>query len=220
MNSAVFGKTMDNVWKHRGIKLATTEIKTNLFMSEPIYHITKLFTEKLWVREMTKTQIYMSKYVYWRLSILKLIKILIYEFWYDYVEPKIGEKVNLGYMDTHNFIVYIKAHYLYQDIAEDIETCFDTSNYELDKPLPKGKNKKVIGLIKDEVGGEIMTKFVGLRTKTYSSLIDDSSEDKKLNRTKMSVIKRNIKFQNYKNCLEGIHLDIEIKHLQKKVKLT
>ena len=122
-------------------------------------------------------------------------------------------------MDTDSLIVYIKAHYLYQDIAENIETCFDTSNYELDKPLPKGKNKKVIGLIKDKLGGEITTKFAGLRTKTYSSLIDDSSEDKKSNSTKRSVIKRKLKFQNYKNFLEGTHLDTEIKHLQKKKKI-
>ena len=219
MNSAVFGKTMENVRRHKGIKLAITEIKTNFSMSEPIYHTAKLFTENLWAREMTKTQVYINKHVYWRLSILKLIKILIYEFWYDYVKPKFGEKVNLGYMDTGGFIVYIKAH-LYQDIAENIETCFDTSNYELDKPLPTGKNKKVIGLIKDKLGGEITTKFAGLRTKTYSSLIDDSSEDKKSNSTKRSVIKRKLKFQNYKNFLEGTHLNIEIKHLQKKIKLT
>ena len=82
-------------------------------------------------------------------------------------------------MDTDSFIVYIKTDYIYKDIAEDVETRFDTSNYELDKPFPKGKNKKVIGLMKDELGGKIMTKFVGLRAKTYSYLIDDSSYDKK-----------------------------------------
>ena len=82
------------------------------------------------------------------------------------------------------------------------------SNYELecnsiDRPLPKGKNKKVIGLMKDELGGKIMTKFVGLRAKTYSYLIDDGSEDKKAKSTKKCVIKRKLKFENYKSCLEG-----------------
>ena len=76
-------------------------------------------------------------------------------------------------------IVYIKADYIYKDIAQDVETRFDTSNYELDRPLPKGKNKKVIGLMKDELGRIRMIEFVGLRAKTYSYLIDDSSEDKK-----------------------------------------
>ena len=78
-----------------------------------------------------------------------------------------------------SFIVYIKTDDIYKKIAEDVETRFDTSDYEVDRPLPKGKNKKVVGLMKDELGGEIMTKFVGLRVKTYSYLIDDGSENKK-----------------------------------------
>ena len=77
-----------------------------------------------------------------------------------------------------------KADDIYKDVAEDAVTRFDSSNYELDRPLPKGKNKKVIGLMKDELGGKIMTKFVGLRAKTYSYLIDDGSEDKKAKSTK------------------------------------
>ena len=82
-------------------------------------------------------------------------------------------------MDTDSFIVYIKMDDIYKDIAEGVETRFDTSNYELDRSLSKGKNKKIIGLIKDEFGEKIMIKFVGLRAKTYSYLIDDGSEDKK-----------------------------------------
>ena len=126
------------------------------------------------------------------------------------------KKVELGYMDTDSFIVYIKTDDIYRDIVEDIETRFDTSNYELDRPLPKGKNKKVIGLMKDELGGKIMTKFVGLRAKTYSYLIDDGSEDKKAKGTKKCVIKRKLKFENYKNCLEATQLDNKIKYLEKK----
>ena len=77
-------------------------------------------------------------------------------------------------MDTDSFIVYIKTDDTYKDIEEDVETRFDTSNFELDRPLPKGKNKKVIGLMKDELGGKIMIKFVELRAKIYSYLIDNS----------------------------------------------
>ena len=106
-------------------------------------------------------------------------------------------------MDTDSFIVYIKTEDIYKDIAEDVETRFDTSNYELDRPLPKGKNKKVIGLMKDELGGKIMTKFVGLRAKTYSCLIDDGSENKQAKDTIKCVIKTKLKFENYKNCLEA-----------------
>ena len=78
-----------------------------------------------------------------------------------------------------SFITYIKTNYIYIGIAEVVETRFDTSNYELDRPLPKGKNKKIFGLMKNELGGTTMTRFVGLRSKVYSYLMDDGSEDKK-----------------------------------------
>ena len=76
----------------------------------------------------------------------------MYEFWYDYVKLKYGEKAKLCYMDTHSFTVYIKTDDIYRDIAEDVETRFDTSNYELNRPLLKGKIKKVIGFMKDDLG--------------------------------------------------------------------
>ena len=168
MNNAVFGKTMENVRKHRDIKLVTTERRRNYLVSEANDHTIKFSTENLLAIKMKKTEILMNKPVHLGLSILELSKILMYEFWYDYVKPKYGEKVKLCYMDTDSFIVYIKTDDIYKDIAEDVETRFDTSNYELDRPLPKGKNKKVIGLMKDELGGKIITKFVGLRAKTYN----------------------------------------------------
>ena len=100
-------------------------------------------------------------------------------------------------------IACIKADDIYKDIAEDIETRFDTSNYELDRPLLKEKNKTLIGLMKDELGGKIVRKFVGLRAKTYSYYIDDGSEDKKAKGTKKCLIKRKFKFENNKNCLQA-----------------
>ena len=122
----------------------------------------------------------MNKPIYLQHSILALSKILMYEFWYDYVKPKYDEKAKLYYMDTDSFIVDIKTDNIYQDIGkDDVKTRFDTSNYELDRPLHKGEKKRVTGLMKDELGGEIMTKFVGLRAKTYSYLLDDFSEDKR-----------------------------------------
>ena len=91
---------------------------------------------------MRKAEILINKPVYLGLSILELSKILMYEFWYDYAKPKYGEKAKLCYMDTGSFIVYTKTDYIYKKIAEDVETTFDTSNYELDRSLPKEKNKK------------------------------------------------------------------------------
>ena len=148
-------------------------------------------------RNEKKTEILMNKPFYSGLSILELSKILMCEFWYDHVKPKYGEQANLCYMDTVSFIVYIKTGNISKDIAEDVETRFDTSKYEPDRPLPKGRNKTVIGLVKDQLGGNIMPKFVGLRAKTYSYLIDEGSEDKKAKGTIKCVIERKLKFEDY-----------------------
>ena len=124
-------------------------------------------------------QIFMSEPVYLGLPILELNKMLMYEFWYDYVKPKYDEKAKLCYMDTDSFIVYIKTNYIYKDIAEDVETRFDASNDKLSRPLPKGKIKKVIGLMKHELHGKIIKEYVGVRTKSYSYFIGNEREDKK-----------------------------------------
>ena len=94
-------------------------------------------------------------------------------------------------MDTDRFIINIKSEDFYEDIADDVEKRFDTSNYEVNRPLPTGKNEKLIGLIEDEPGGKIMTEFVALRPKTYSYLMDDGGSDKKAKGTKKCVITKN-----------------------------
>ena len=201
MNNAVFGKTMENIRKHRDIKLVTTDKKRSKLVSEPNYHTINYISEDLSIIEMNKTRVKMNKPIYLRLSILDISKILMHEFWYDYMKPKYGNDVKLCYMDTDSFVMNIKTNDFYKDIANDVEKRFDTSNYEVNRPLPKGKNKKVIGLMKDEFGGKIITEFVTLRPKTYSYLTDDVKEDKKAKGTKKCVIKRVIKFNDYKNCL-------------------
>ena len=150
---------------------------------------------------MNKTTVKMNKPIYLGLSILDISKILMYEFWYDYMKPKYGNRVKLCYMDTDSFIMSIKTNDFYKDISIDIDKRFDTSNYEIIIPLPTGKIKKVIGLMKDELRGKIITEFVTLRPKTYSYSTDDGKEDKKAKGTKKCVTKRMIKFNDYKNCL-------------------
>ena len=146
----------------------TTDKSRNQIVSELNYHTTKWFRENLLSIEMKKTKVKMNKPVYLGLLILKISKTLMYEFWYDYKKPKYGDNVKLCYMDTDSFIMHVRTEDLYKDIANDNEKRFDTSNYECDRPLPTGKNKKVLGLMKDELGGKIMTEFVALRPKTYS----------------------------------------------------
>ena len=136
----------------------------------------------------------MNKPVYLGLSILEISKILMYEFWYDYIKPTYQDNAKLYYVDTDSFIINVKTEDVYEDIAKDVEKRFDTSNYEVNRSLPTGKNKKVIGLMKDELGGKIMTEFVALRPKIYSYLTDDGNSDKKAKGTKKCVIKRILKF--------------------------
>ena len=167
MNNAVFGKTMENVRKHRHIKLVTTGKKRSKLVSEPNYHTMNYISEDLSIIEMKRTKVKMNEPIYLGLSILDISKILMYEFWYDYMKPKYNDNVKLCYMDTDSFVY-------------DVEDRFDTSNYEVNRPLPTGKNKKVIGLMKDELGGKVITEFVALRPKTYSYLTDDCKEDKRL----------------------------------------
>ena len=150
---------------------------------------------------MKKTKVQMNKLIYLGLSILQIRNTLMYEFWYDYMKPKYGNNVKLCYMDTDSFIMNIKTNDFYKDIASDVENRFNTSNYEVNRPLPTGKNEKVIGLMKYELGGKIITEFVTLRAKTYSFLTDDGKEDKKAKGTKKCVIKKMIKFNDYKKCL-------------------
>ena len=193
MNNVVFWKTMENVRKHRDIKLVTTERRRNYLVWEPNYQTTKFFTKYLLAIEMTKAKTLLNKPVYLGLSVLELNKILTCEFGYDYLKPKYGEEATFCYMDIDSFIIYMKTDDIYKDIVEDVKTRLDTlwiTNYEfsrpLDRPLPKGKKKKVIGLMKDELGGE------------------------------KCVIKRKLKFENYINYLESTQIDNKRNYSEKK----
>ena len=94
------------------------------------------------------------------------------------MKPKYNDNVKLCYMDTDSFVMNIKTNDFYKDIANDVDKRFDTSNYECNRPLPTGKNKKIIGLMKDGLGGKIIIEFVTLRPKTYSYLIDNGKGTK------------------------------------------
>ena len=146
-----------------------------------------------------KLKVKMNKPIYLGMSVLDISKTLMYEFWYDYIKPKYGDRAKLCYTDTDSFIIHIITEDFFVDISDDVERWFDTSNYdENDKrPLPIGMNKKVYGFFKDELGGKIMKEFVALRAKTYAYLMDDDSEHKRSKETKKCVIKRRLMFENY-----------------------
>ena len=142
MSNSVFGKTMENTRKHREIKLVTTDKKRSKLVSEPIYHTINLISEDLSIIEIKKTKVKMNKPIYLGLSILEISKILMYEFWYDYMKPKHNDNVRLCYMDTDSFIMNVKTNDFYKDISYDVDNRFDTSNYEVKRPLLMGKKTK------------------------------------------------------------------------------
>ena len=119
MNNAVFGKTRENVRKHRDIKLVTADKKRNKLVSEPNYHTMSYISEDLSIIGMKRTKVKMNKPIYLGFSILEMSKLLMYEFWYDYMKPKYGDNVKLCYMDTDSFIMNIKTEDFYKDIAND-----------------------------------------------------------------------------------------------------
>ena len=130
MNNAVFGKTMENIRKHRDIKIVTTDKKRNKLVSEPNYHTMNYISKDLSIIEMNETKVKKNKPMYLGLTILDISKILMYEFWYDYMKPKYKNKVKLCYVDTDSLIMNIKTTDFYKDISYDVEKRFDTSNYE------------------------------------------------------------------------------------------
>ena len=142
MNNAVFGKIMENVIKHRDIKIVKTERRRNSLVLEPNYHTAKFFTENVRVTEMKKPQITMNNPVYLELSLLDLSKTVMC-YGYGYIKPKNGENAKLCYVNTDSFITHVKTDDIYKDIAENVGTRFDTSNYEIHWLLTEGEKKKL-----------------------------------------------------------------------------
>ena len=156
--------------------------------------------------EMRKTEVFMDKPIAVGQAILDISKTLMYEFWNDYLKPKYQDNIKLCYMDTDSFILQIQADDFFKDINIDVNKWFDTSNYDKNdnRPLEIGKNEKVIGKFKDELGGKILTEYVALRAKTYAyvQLNDDKLEEhKKAKGTKKCVIKKHLNFDLYKKAL-------------------
>ena len=121
INNSVFGKAMENVRNHRDIKLVTSNKRRKRLVSEPSYHSHKKFSEHLMAIEMKKIRVKMTKPLYLGVSILDISKILIYQFWYDYTNPKYGDRAKLCYTDTNSFIIYIKTEDFSEDISNDVE---------------------------------------------------------------------------------------------------
>ena len=193
---------MENIRKHRNIKLVNNEEEYQKNVMKPNFKSGTLLGPDLMGCEMGKVRVVMNKQVYLGQAILDLSKTIMYEFHYDYMIPKYGDRLKLCYMDTDSLIYSIKTEDFYSDISPDVESRFDTSSYPNGGygPLPVGKNKKVIGLMEDGLGGGIMKEFASLRPKMYSYRVGNS-EPKKCKGIKKCVVKKTISFNDYKRCL-------------------
>ena len=152
-----------------------------------------------------KTKVELNKPVYLGASILDISKVLMYDFHYDYIIPKYayGNRAQLLFTDTDSLCYELWTDDFFVDISLDIETMFDTSNFPKEHPsgIPTGKNKKVIGLFKEENGGEILQEFCGLRAKCYATKMHDGSESKKCKGVKKAVVKKGLTIDDYKTCI-------------------
>ncbi len=203
MNNAVFGKTMENVRNRVNVKLVTNKGDLNKLVKKSNYKRINEFHENLVAVHMEKTTIKLYKPTYLGMSILDLSKTLMYQFHYDYVKPKWENKSELLFTDTDSLCYEIRTNDVYKDISGDVNEWFDTCDFNPNHPiqLHSNKNKKVIGFMKDECGGDDIVEFVGLKPKSYSYETVSGKVGKKCKGVKKYVIKNHITLEDYKECL-------------------
>ena len=207
MNNSVFGKTMENIENRVDVRLVTKEKEVMKLSKKPNFESRTIFDENLIAIHMKRTKLVYNKPIYLGMCILDLSKTLMFEFHYDYIKNKYSDRAKLLMTDTDSLIYEIKTDDFYNDIAEDVESKFDTSEFNKDHPaindfgFKVGVNKKVIGMFKDETGGKQIEEFVGLRSKLYSYKLHEK-EHKRCKGVKKSVVAKTITHEDYKNCLK------------------
>jgi len=203
MNNSVFGKTMENKRNRVDIKLVTSEEEVEKYTNQPNYNGRTIFSENPIAVHMKMTEIKFDKPIYLGAAILDISKTLMYNFHYEYIKPKYGNEAQLLFTDTDSLMYHITTEDFYKDISNDVDEKFDTSNYPENHKLgiPTGKNKKVIGMFKDEVGGKQIVEFVGLRAKLYSYKMNDSTEKKKCKGINRTARDNSLTHKDYYDCL-------------------
>ena len=203
MNNSVFGKTMENIRNRVDVKLVNNKKQAEKLSAKPNYKHCNIFSEDLVAIHMKMTKLDFDKPVYLGMCILDLSKTLMYDFHYNYIKKKYEDKAKLLLTDTDSLMYEIQTEDFYKDISGDVKDRFDTSGYPSDHPsgIFSGFNKKVLGMFKDEVNGDIIDEFVGLRAKLYSYKMFEGKESKKCKGVKKSVVKKSITHEDYKKCL-------------------
>ena len=202
MNNSVFGKTMENIRKRVDVRLVTDENKLLKLASKPTYVSSKIFNENLVAIHKIKETLTLNRPAYVGMCILDLSKTLMYDFHYNYIKDKYGEKARLLFTDTDSLTYEIEADDVYQDFWNDKDK-FDNSDYPESSPYFNKTNKKVIGKFKDEAAGVPICEFIGLRSKMYSYIKDNNKGGKTAKGIKKNVIKEDIKHEDYKDTLSN-----------------
>ena len=200
MNNSVFGKTMENIRKRVDVRLVTDEKKLLKYASKPTYVSSKIFNENLVAVHKIKETLTLNRPAYVGMCILDLSKTLMYDFHYNYIKDKYGDKVKLLFTDTDSLTYEIEAKDVYKDFWNDKDK-FDNSDYSESSTYFDKTNKKVIGKFKHEAAGVPIVEFVGLRSKMYSYIKDDQKGGKTAKGIKNNVIKKDITHKNYKQTL-------------------
>ena len=200
MNNSVFGKTMENLRKRVDVRLVTGKEKLLKLASKPTYVSCKIFNENLVAVHKIKETLTLNRPAYVGMCILDLSKTLMYDFHYNYIKNKYGDKAKLLFTDTDSLTYEIETEDAYQDFWNDKDK-FDNSDYDIKSPFYNKTNKKVIGKFKDEAAGQPIIEFIGLRSKMYSYVKDNETGGKTAKGIKKNVIKKDIKHEDYKNVL-------------------
>ena len=202
MNNSVFGKTMENLRNRVDVKIvrAWENDRIRKLLSSPSYARFTIFGNDMAGIHMHKTKLVLNKPVYTGMTILENSKILMYDFFYNHLKARYGHKCELIYTDTDSLILEIGTDDLYEDIKKD-SWMYDTSNYPNVHPIYNETNKKVLGKMKDECGGEVIEEVVAVRPKMYSVL--SKKNIKKAKGVKKNVIEKEITHKHYKEALFG-----------------
>lgn len=202
--NAIYGKTMENMRSRVDIQLRTTwdgRYGIRKMVSKPHFKRYQIFDENLAAIELNQIRIRMNKPIIVGMAILDSSKVLMYDFYYGHIKPNYGQNVEMLYTDTDSFILQVKTDCFYTDMKQNLNR-YDTSDYSennmFNMPLV---NKKIPGLFKDEMNGEIMTEFVGLRSKMYCVRCG-KKEEKKAKGVKKCVLKKSITFKHYMKCIK------------------
>ena len=200
MNNSVFGKTMENLHKGVDVRPVTNEKKLDKLTSKPTYVSSKIFNENLMAVHKIKEALTINRPAFVGMCILNLSKTLMYDFHYNHIKEKYGDRTELLFTDTDSLTYEIETEDVYKDFWNDKDT-FNNSDYPENSLYYCNANKKIIGKFKDEACGVPITEFVGLKSKIYSYIKSNEKGGKTAKSIKKNVIKNNMKHEDYKNVL-------------------